>query len=72
MIYNGVSDTFLSKNIHNQKKIKNQYSSGEDYFIFIGSLHKRKNISNMLKSFDLFKKVTQSKTKFLIVGKKAF
>ena len=70
VVYNGVSDAFLSKNINNHPELKKQYSSGEDYFIFIGSLHKRKNISTMLKSFDLFKKITQSKTKFLIVGKK--
>ena len=70
VIYNGVSNSFSTININQKKELKNKYTSGEDYFIFIGSLHKRKNIIRMLKAFDLFKTKTNSKTKFIIIGKK--
>ena len=70
VVYNGVSKDFYSININQKNEIKKKYTSGEDYFIFIGSLHKRKNISRMLKAFDLFKENTGTKTKFIIVGKK--
>ena len=67
VVYNGVSKVFSDDN---PQEIKRKYTEGNDYFIFVGSLHKRKNISRMLKAFDLFKKQNKSKIKFLIVGKK--
>ena len=70
VVYNGVSKDFYSMKSNKKNEIKKKYTSGEDYFIFIGSLHQRKNISRMLKAFDLFKKDTGTKTKFIIVGKK--
>ena len=70
VIYNGVGNSFLPIQEEEKRKIKTLFSLGCDYFIFIGSLHKRKNIVNLLKGFDLYKKNTQSKTKLLIVGKK--
>ena len=69
VVYNGVSENFNTEDKYTEK-IKKKFTKGYDYFVFIGSLHKRKNISRMLKAFDLFKKQTKSKMKFLIVGKK--
>ena len=70
VIYNGVNNSFKPINEIKKKKIKNKYASGIDYFIFIGSIHKRKNIANLLKGFNLYKSKTKSTTKLLIVGKK--
>tara|TARA_S200000501_G_scaffold348693_1_gene364109 strand:+ start:1887 stop:3002 length:1116 start_codon:yes stop_codon:yes gene_type:complete len=70
VIYNGVSNTFTTINEREKIKIKDQYTSGQNFFIFIGSIHKRKNISNLLKAFNLYKLNFQSQTKLLIVGKK--
>ena len=70
VVYNGVSNSFSTINIDQKKELKNNYASGEEYFIFVGSLHKRKNIGRMLQAFDLFKTKTASKIKFIIIGKK--
>ncbi len=70
VIYNGVGNSFFPMNEQKKREIKKTFSSGSDYFIFIGSIHKRKNISNLLKGFDLYKEKTKSQTKLLIVGKK--
>ena len=70
VIYNGVGKSFSPINETEKVKVKKKISSGFNYFIFIGSIHKRKNITNLLKAFDIYKKNTQSKTKLLIVGKK--
>ena len=50
--------------------MKNKYSSNFDYFIFIGSIHKRKNITNLITAFNVFKSNSNSETKLLFVGKK--
>lgn len=70
VIYNGVSNIFKPIGQTEKEKIKNKYSSNYDYFIFIGSIHKRKNITNLIKAFNLYKSKTKSTTKLLIVGKK--
>ncbi len=70
VIYNGVNDSFSSISNNEKIKIKNQLTYDSDYFIFIGSIHKRKNISNLIKAFNLYKKRSKSKSKLLFVGKK--
>lgn len=70
VVYNGVSDHFKPLNADEIKKNREVFSQGKPYFLFVGSLHPRKNILNMLLAFDRFKKETESDFKFLIVGKK--
>ena len=67
VIYNGVSNLFRTISKDKKNLIKKKYSSGTDFFMFIGSLHKRKNMKNLLLSFEEYKK-TNGKLKLLVVG----
>ena len=49
-----------------------KFSDGQDYFLFVGTLHPRKNIARLFKAFNLFKKESGSKMKLIIVGTKMF
>lgn len=42
------------------------------FFLFVGALHPRKNVSRLLLAFDLFKKAEPSTIKLVIVGEKMF
>ena len=71
VVYNGsINDYVPIKNQEIKKAIRQEYADGEEFFIYIGSLHPRKNITNLLKAFDQFKEKTQKKHKILIVGRK--
>ena len=71
VVYNGVSSVFSPISKEHQIKIRNQYSKGQEFFVFIGSLHKRKNIKNLLLAFDLFRnKNKTTTTNLLIIGEK--
>lgn len=72
VVYNGSHELYVPISEEQKQAVKERYSSGEEYFIFIGSLHPRKNVDGLLKSFDLFKRQTSSKLKLLIVGEKFF
>ncbi|MCK4892199.1 MAG: glycosyltransferase family 4 protein [Candidatus Pacebacteria bacterium] len=53
-------------------KHNNQYSFN---ILFIGRLEKRKNLVNLIKAFDIFKKryeIRDTKSKLILVGKKGF
>lgn len=70
VVYNGANENFIPLNEQEKQQVRNRFSQGQPYFIFVGSLHARKNISNMLKAFDLFKKKESSPLKFIIAGSK--
>jgi len=72
VVYNGVSDSFQIIDKNQKKKIREEYSFGEEYFIYVGSLHKRKNIPTLLKAFEEFKQENSGSLKLLIVGEKMF
>ena len=72
VIHNGASRQFEPLSEYEKKIIKDQYSKGQPYFLFVGALHPRKNISRLLTAYDLFKVETQSKYKLLIAGREMF
>lgn len=72
VIYNGARDIFSPIDFDEAQKIKQRYSEGKEYFIYVGSIHPRKNLFHLLKAFSVFKKRLQSNMKLLIVGRLAW
>ncbi|HKK61522.1 MAG TPA: glycosyltransferase family 1 protein [Bacteroidales bacterium] len=72
LVYNGASRQFFPIPESRQEEIKSQYTGGAPYFIFVGNIHPRKNIVNLLRAFDLFKDEYKGAFKLVIVGKKFF
>ncbi len=66
--YNGANEKYKRLNQSEKNTIKAKWSNGEEYFVFVGSLHPRKNIGRMFKAFDAFKSKSDSKTKLIVVG----
>jgi glycosyltransferase involved in cell wall biosynthesis len=56
-----------------QKEIvKQEYADGYEYFVFVGGIHPRKNLMNLLKAFSIFKKWQKTNMKLLVVGRLAW
>jgi len=72
VVYNGCNDTYKPIAADIQSEVKKRYSKGCDYFLFVGSLHPRKNIARLFRAFDQFKEATGSDVKLIIVGKKYY
>ncbi|MBT3301823.1 MAG: glycosyltransferase family 4 protein [Bacteroidetes bacterium] len=72
VVYNGSSDHFNPISEDHKIEIRNRYTDGKEYFIYIGALHQRKNIVNLLKAFDRFRTKSDQDIKLLIVGTKAW
>lgn len=68
VVYSAAKDVFSPIGQEEKNRIANQYTQGKPYLIFVGSIHPRKNLKNMLLAFDEFKKATPSDLKFLVVG----
>ena len=70
VVYNGANEGFKPISEEEKQKIILQYAAGYQYFMFVGSLHPRKNLVRLFPAFDIFKEKTGSDVKLLIVGEK--
>lgn len=68
VVYNGVEAGFSPLKEEEKVQMRLRYAKGEPYFVYVGSLHARKNIVRMLKAFDQFKSKADSTVKFLLIG----
>ncbi len=70
VVYNGANDSFRPLTTSEIADVRNQYSGGQPYFLFVGLIHPRKNLENQLRAFDLFRTEYPSDFKFMVVGAK--
>lgn len=72
VLYNGVNESYVPLDDKLKKNVRDGLTDGIPYFIFIGSMHPRKNIPGLLKSYDLFRSMHQIDFRLVIVGEKIF
>ena len=72
LAYNGANESFQPISEDRAVEVRNEYTGGSPYFVFVGSLHPRKNITNLLKAFQLFKDENKGSYKLILVGEKFF
>lgn len=67
VIYNAANTAFRQLTEQEISDTKNEFTSGNDFFIFVGSLHPRKNIQNLIHAFELVS-VSNKSIQLVIVG----
>jgi glycosyltransferase involved in cell wall biosynthesis len=72
VVYNGAKEVYRPVTDQVKQQVKARLTSGLNYFIYVGSIHPRKNVKNLLLAFEQFKLQTNSDFKLLIVGRKAW
>lgn len=72
VVYNGVNQVFSPLNQEGVTRVRNEYTGGLPYYIFVGSFHPRKNLARLMKAFDLFRDQSPGAYKLVIVGEKMF
>ncbi|HYQ56231.1 MAG TPA: glycosyltransferase family 1 protein [Draconibacterium sp.] len=68
VVYDGINQIFEPISDVDKQKVRAMYTQGAEYFLFVGALHPRKNVSGLLRAFDAFKSVINDSTKLVIVG----
>ena len=66
--YNGSNEQYKPISEDEKKVIRDKYSKGTKYFVFVGALSPRKNVDGLLRSFEIFKERYNIDIKLLIVG----
>lgn len=70
VVYNGCNEAYIPISKELQIKTKQQFSEGCDYFLFVGALQPRKNISRLFEAFEAFKADERNDVRLVIVGEK--
>lgn len=68
VVYNGINSFFKPLNEITKQQTRLKFTGGKEYFVYVGSLHPRKNIPNLIRAFALFKKESQSDLKLVLAG----
>lgn len=68
--YNGSNVIYRPLSDAEKSTARQKFAKGENYFIYIGALSPRKNVSRLLEAFDEFKKSANNNVKLVIVGAK--
>lgn len=68
VVYNGVNTDYTPLSESEIEATRQEIAEGKPYFLFIGSMHPRKNLINQLKAFARFQEVYPKKAKFVLVG----
>jgi glycosyltransferase involved in cell wall biosynthesis len=66
--WNSASDDFKPLPAAEKELIRQKTTDGKPYFLFVGTIHPRKNIARLIEAFSAFKKNTQSEDQLVIVG----
>jgi glycosyltransferase involved in cell wall biosynthesis len=67
VIYNGSSNAYKPIQPDEQQAIRNKYTDGNPFFLFVGSLHPRKNVKRLIEAFEVVSK-KNSEIRLVIVG----
>jgi glycosyltransferase involved in cell wall biosynthesis len=68
VVYNGVNSFFQPLKPAEQQQVRQQYTTGKPYFLFVGTLSPRKNVDGLMRAYDRFCEITGSTTQLLIAG----
>jgi glycosyltransferase involved in cell wall biosynthesis len=72
VVYNGVNEIYASLPPEEAERYRKLHTGGKPYFIFVGAMHPRKNLLNLLQGFDRFREKSGLDYKLAIVGEKMF
>ena len=71
--YNAPAAHFQPQPAERQAAVRQQFSAGQPYFLFVGALQPRKNLGNLLRAFGLFKaQGGAEEIQLLLVGREAW
>jgi glycosyltransferase involved in cell wall biosynthesis len=72
IVYSASKKDFHPASEEIQKSIRQKFTDGKEFFLYVGAIHPRKNLINLLKAFSIFKKRLKSEMKLVLAGRLAW
>lgn len=68
VVYNGISGNYRPVDPELQRKTREKYTGGHPYIVYVGAIHPRKNLSRLIRAFDLYRGNNPSSELHLIIA----
>jgi glycosyltransferase involved in cell wall biosynthesis len=69
VVYNGVQDAFQPLSDDQKRQALDKWAGGCKYFVFVSSIHPRKNLKRLLEAYELFRERHSERIKLVAVGR---
>lgn len=66
--YNAADQQFTRSSNEKIRSFRERHKTGEHFFLSVGSIHQRKNITRLLQAYDLFRSKSTSNYRLVLVG----
>ena len=70
--HNAPAEVYLPLTIEAIDEFKQRQTEGHDFFVYVGSIHPRKNVINVLRAFEKFKSSYKTTHKLILIGRMAW
>lgn len=70
--YNGANPRFTARGAEEGMRIRQQFTQGEPYFLYVGAIHPRKNVTRLVRAFTRFKADTGLSHRLVLLGRMAW
>jgi len=70
VVCNAAQSSYRVLNEHERQEVRDEWTEGAPYFIFISSIHPRKNLQRLLLAYDQFRRESGQDVKLLAVGRR--
>ncbi len=68
VVYNGSHEQYRPLSPEEVTQVRKKFTEGFPYFLFVGLIHPRKNLTNILHAYNRFRQQQDTKVKFIVVG----
>lgn len=72
VVHNAADPGFVPLDWKMKEEVRERWTHGQEYFLYVGAVHPRKNLVNLLKGFSWFKKRHRSGIRLVISGRLAW
>lgn len=70
--YNGANSRFAPQVPEDGQRIRDRFTGGAPYFLYVGAIHPRKNVTRLVRAFTRFKDVTGLPHRLVLLGRMAW
>jgi len=70
VVYNAAQSSYRILDEEEKSRVRNEWTQGVPYFIFVSSIHPRKNLQRLLLAYDQFRRESGQDVKLLAVGRR--
>ena len=72
VVYNGAGTSYTPLSANEKEIARDNLTGGRDYFLYVGSLNKRKNICGLLDAYERFRTESGKEIKLVLAGERMY